>query len=73
MWFDGLYMGELFYVEYIVIFENGVKLDDVVYEFELIQEKVMDVKIGLLYYVWDESKEMLWVNKEMGVFLNFWF
>jgi len=72
MWLDGLYMGEPFYAEYTVTFENGAKLDDIAHEFELIQEKAMDKKTGLLYHAWDESKEMPWANKETGVSPNFW-
>jgi len=72
MWLDGLYMGEPFYAEYTVTFENGAKLDDVAHEFELIQEKATDKKTGLLYHAWDESKEMPWANKETGVSPNFW-
>jgi unsaturated rhamnogalacturonyl hydrolase len=72
MWLDGLYMGEPFYAEYTITFENGAKLDDVAHEFELIQEKATDKKTGLLYHAWDESKEMPWANKETGVSPNFW-
>ncbi|MBZ4043903.1 glycoside hydrolase family 88 protein [Flavobacterium hibisci] len=72
IWLDGLYMGEPFYAEYTVTFENGAKLDDVAHEFELIQKKATDAKTGLLYHAWDESKEMPWANKETGVSPNFW-
>lgn len=72
MWLDGLYMGEPFYAEYTVTFEDGAKLDDIAHEFELIQKKATDKKTGLLYHAWDESKEMPWANKETGVSPNFW-
>ena len=37
MWLDGLFMGEPFYANYTVRFENGKQLDDVAKQFEIIQ------------------------------------
>ena len=72
MWLDGLYMGEPFYAQYTVTFENGKNLDDVAKQFEQIQLHATDSKTGLLYHAWDESKLMPWANKENGKSLNFW-
>lgn len=72
MWLDGLYMGEPFYAEYTVTYENGEKLDDIAKQFELIQLHATDEKTGLLYHAWDESKEMPWANKATGTSPNFW-
>lgn len=72
MWLDGLYMGEPFYAQYTVKFENGDKLNDVALQFELIQKHLVDSKTGLLYHGWDESKKMDWANKETGTSPNFW-
>ena len=72
MWLDGLYMGEPFYAQYTVKFENGEKLNDVALQFELIQKHLVDSKTGLLYHGWDESKAMGWANKETGTSPNFW-
>lgn len=72
MWLDGLYMGEPFYAQYTVTFENGKNLDDVAKQFELIQLHATDPKTGLLYHAWDESKQMPWANKETGKSPNFW-
>jgi unsaturated rhamnogalacturonyl hydrolase len=72
MWLDGLYMGEPFYAQYTTQFENGVKLDDIVYQFELIQLHATDPKTGLLYHGWDESKQMPWADKTTGCSPNFW-
>ncbi len=72
MWLDGLYMGEPFYAQYTVTFENGKKLDDVAKQFEQIQLHATDSKTGLLYHAWDESKQMPWANKETGKSPNFW-
>ncbi|RUT72339.1 glycoside hydrolase family 88 protein [Flavobacterium cupreum] len=72
MWLDGLYMGEPFYAQYTVTFENGKSLDDIAKQFELIKLHATDPKTGLLYHGWDESKEMPWANKETGNSPNFW-
>ncbi|KAF2515756.1 glycoside hydrolase family 88 protein [Flavobacterium foetidum] len=72
MWLDGLYMGEPFYAQYTVTFENGKSLDDIAKQFELIQLHATDPKTGLLYHGWDESKQMPWANKETGNSPNFW-
>ncbi|WP_343614730.1 glycoside hydrolase family 88 protein [Flavobacterium sp.] len=72
MWLDGLYMGEPFYAQYTLTFENGKSFDDIAKQFELIQLHATDPKTGLLYHGWDESKEMPWANKETGNSPNFW-
>lgn len=72
MWLDGLYMGEPFYAQYTVTFENGKNLDDVAHQFEEIQLHATDPKTGLLYHGWDESKKMPWANKDTGNSPNFW-
>jgi unsaturated rhamnogalacturonyl hydrolase len=72
MWLDGLYMGEPFYTQYTVKFEEGKNLDDVANQFELIQKHALDINTGLLYHGWDESKAMDWANKETGTSPNFW-
>ncbi|MBP4137004.1 glycoside hydrolase family 88/105 protein [Flavobacterium geliluteum] len=72
MWLDGLYMGEPFYAQYTVTFENGKNLDDVAKQFEQIQLHATDPKTGLLYHGWDESKAMPWADKVTGNSPNFW-
>ncbi|GGF11369.1 glycoside hydrolase family 88/105 protein [Flavobacterium limi] len=72
MWLDGLYMGEPYYAQYTVTFENGKNLDDVAHQFEQIQLHATDPVTGLLYHGWDESKQMPWANKETGNSPNFW-
>jgi len=72
MWLDGLYMGEPFYAQYTVTFENGKNLNDVAKQFEEIQLHATEPKTGLLYHGWDEKKLMPWANKETGNSPNFW-
>jgi unsaturated rhamnogalacturonyl hydrolase len=72
MWLDGLYMGEPFYAQYTVQYENGANLNDIAKQFEVIQANATDKKTGLLYHGWDESKQMPWADKVTGTSPNFW-
>lgn len=72
MWLDGLYMGEPFYTQYTVRYENGASLDDIAKQFELIEQHATDKNTGLLYHGWDESKQMPWADKVTGCSPNFW-
>lgn len=72
MWLDGLYMGAPFYAQYTAQFDQGKDLDDVAKQFEQIHLHTIDKKTGLLFHAWDESKQMLWADKETGTSPNFW-
>lgn len=76
MWLDGLYMAEPFYAQYTQMFSEGssakTAYDDIVHQFDLIQEHALDKETGLLYHGWDASKQQKWANKETGTSPNFW-
>jgi len=76
MWLDGLYMAEPFYAQYTQMFSEGKTAekayDDIVHQFDLIQEHMLDQKTGLLYHGWDSSKKQKWANKKTGTSPNFW-
>ncbi|SFC46345.1 unsaturated rhamnogalacturonyl hydrolase [Zunongwangia mangrovi] len=76
MWLDGLYMAEPFYAHYTQMFSEGEEAqkayDEIVRQFDLIQEHTLDEETGLLYHGWDESKEQKWANNETGTSPNFW-
>ncbi|MFC6858735.1 glycoside hydrolase family 88/105 protein [Zunongwangia atlantica] len=76
MWLDGLYMAEPFYAHYTQMFSEDEEAqkayDEIVRQFDLIQEHTLDEETGLLYHGWDESKEQKWANKETGTSPNFW-
>lgn len=72
MWLDGLYMGQPFYANYSLVFNEPDKFDDVAKQFILMEKNARDPKTGLLYHGWDESKEQAWANKETGKSPNFW-
>ncbi|KDN53663.1 glycoside hydrolase family 88/105 protein [Flavobacterium seoulense] len=76
VWLDGLYMGMPFYTHYTHDFTTGTaaqkSYDDVVLQFDSVQENLLDKKTGLLYHAWDESKEQAWADKKTGLSPHFW-
>ncbi len=72
MWLDGLYMGEPFYAEYGVTFNEPAAFDDIAKQFILMERHSRDDKTGLLYHGWDESKQQRWANPQTGRSPNFW-
>jgi unsaturated rhamnogalacturonyl hydrolase len=72
MWLDGLYMGEPFYVQYSVAFQDSAALDDIANQFFLVEKHLKDEKTGLYFHGWDESKKQKWSDPETGTSPNFW-
>lgn len=72
MWLDGLYMGEPFYAEYATRFNEPEAFDDIANQFIWMEQHARDLKTGLLYHAWDESKEQRWANKTTGQSPHFW-
>lgn len=72
MWLDGLYMGQPFYAQMIKEFGIRDDFDDVLLQFDLIEEHLRDDVTGLLYHGWDEKREMYWADKNTGRSANFW-
>jgi unsaturated rhamnogalacturonyl hydrolase len=72
MWLDGLYMAEPFYAEYAKMFHDDAAFDDIAKQFILSETHTRDVKTGLLYHGWDESKKQRWADPTTGRSPNFW-
>ncbi len=72
MWLDGIYMAEPFYAEYAATFHETDAFDDIARQFVLMERHVRDVKTGLLYHGWDESKKQRWADPISGHSPNFW-
>ncbi|RWU10527.1 glycoside hydrolase family 88 protein [Pedobacter chitinilyticus] len=72
MWLDGLYMGQPFYAEYAALVKDEKAFDDIANQFVWMEKNARDVKTGLLYHGWDESKAEAWANKTTGKSPNFW-
>ena len=72
MWLDGLYMGEPFYAEYAVTFNEHTAFDDIAKQFILMERNSRDAKTGLLYHGYDESRQQRWAHPQTGRSPNFW-
>jgi unsaturated rhamnogalacturonyl hydrolase len=72
MWLDGLYMGEPFYAEYAATFHEDGAFDDIARQFVLMELHSRDLRTGLLYHGWDESRKQRWANPVTGRSPNFW-
>jgi unsaturated rhamnogalacturonyl hydrolase len=72
MWLDGLYMGEPFYAEYSLLFQEAQNFDDIANQFIWMEKNARDPQTGLLYHAWDESREQRWANKNTGQSPHFW-
>ncbi|MGI8350791.1 glycoside hydrolase family 88/105 protein [Niallia circulans] len=72
IWLDGLYMGAPFYAQYQMEYRDGEGLDDILHQFKISYQHLLDEKTGLLYHAWDEKKVQPWANKETGLSENFW-
>ena len=72
MWLDGLYMAAPFYAEYAMLFNEASAFDDIANQFIWMEKHARDVRTGLLYHAWDESKQQKWANRETGASPLFW-
>ena len=72
MWLDGLYMVEPFYAEYSVINKQPEYFNDIINQFVWMEKYSRDLKTGLLYHGWDESKLQRWANPKTGLSPEFW-
>ncbi len=72
MWLDGLYMGEPFYADYAATYQENTAFDDIANQFIWMEKHARDIKTGLLYHGWDESREQKWANPTTGNSPHFW-
>ncbi|MCW5912963.1 MAG: glycoside hydrolase family 88 protein [Cyclobacteriaceae bacterium] len=72
MWLDGIYMGDIFSMQYAQAFDKPEFLDEAVHQIKLIAQHTTDPATGLLYHGWDESKNKVWAHPEKGTSPEFW-
>jgi len=72
MWLDGIYMGQPFYTQYAVEFDEPEAFDDIANQIIWIERNTRDEETGLLYHAWDESREMDWADPGTGQSPHFW-
>ena len=71
-WLDGAYMALPFYAECARRFGEPGGLDDVANQIALIGNHTRDVKTGLFYHGWDETRSQRWADPETGCSAHFW-
>jgi unsaturated rhamnogalacturonyl hydrolase len=72
MWLDGIYMGDLFSLQYGHTFDSAQWIKEAIHQIELIAKHTTDSTTGLLYHGWDESKNDVWAHPERGTSPEFW-
>jgi rhamnogalacturonyl hydrolase YesR len=74
MWLDGLFMAEPFYAQYTSMFDyaNKTAWDDILLQFNLIEQHCRNATTGLLVHGYDESKKAVWANPVTGASPHVW-
>ncbi|KAF2798660.1 glycoside hydrolase family 105 protein [Melanomma pulvis-pyrius CBS 109.77] len=74
MWLDGIYMASPFYATYTSYFEpaNTTAWNDIVLQFDLIEEHTRNSTSNLLYHGYDEAKKAVWANPVTGASPHVW-
>ncbi|MBQ8941111.1 MAG: glycoside hydrolase family 88 protein [Firmicutes bacterium] len=72
VWLDGMYMGQPFYMQYEVKYNNCENCMDSFNQFMNVYKIMRDPKTGLYYHGYDSSKSIFWADPETGLSKNFW-
>jgi unsaturated rhamnogalacturonyl hydrolase len=72
MWLDGLYMGTPFYTEFAMLAKDDTAYNDIANQFIWMEKNARDIKTGLLYHAWDESRQQKWADPKTGRSPHFW-
>ncbi len=72
VWLDGLYMAQPFYMQYELAFHDAENCMDSYQQFLNVYDKMRDLRNGLYYHAYDESRESFWCDKVTGLSDNFW-
>ena len=72
MWLDGVFMGDVFSMQYAQAYNQPEWYDEAVKQIKLIYQHTRDDKTGLLYHGWDESKNPVWAHPQKGTSPEFW-
>jgi unsaturated rhamnogalacturonyl hydrolase len=72
MWLDGIFMADVFSMQYASAFNMPEWYDESIHQIKLIYKHTLDPATGLLYHGWDESKNPVWAHPEKGTSPEFW-
>jgi unsaturated rhamnogalacturonyl hydrolase len=72
MWLDGIFMADVFSMQYAKAYNQPAWFDESIHQIKLIYDRTLDPQTGLLYHGWDESKNPVWAHPERGTSPEFW-
>jgi unsaturated rhamnogalacturonyl hydrolase len=72
MWLDGIFMADVFAMQYAQAYNKPEWYDEAVHQIKLIYNHTLDEKTGLLYHGWDEAKNPVWADPVKGTSPEFW-
>lgn len=72
VWLDGLYMSQPFYMQYELTYNRGKNCQDVYQQFINVYHLMRDLRNGLYFHAYDDSREAFWCDKVTGLSDNFW-
>jgi unsaturated rhamnogalacturonyl hydrolase len=72
MWLDGVFMGDVFAMQYAQAYNQPEMYDEAVQQIKLIYKHTLDSATGLLYHGWDESINPVWAHPQKGTSPEFW-
>lgn len=72
IWLDGIYMAGPFLAQYGKAYNRPDLIDKAAHEVIQTFKHTLDLKTGLLYHAYDESREQAWSNPETGQSAHFW-
>ena len=72
MWLDGAYMAGPLSMMYSNRFGDNTLAERAINQILIMHKNMRDEKTGLYYHGWDESKTMIWADKETGLSSQFW-
>ena len=72
VWLDGLYMGQIFYLNYAFKFNEQTAIKDALNQFDNVRKYLFNEENKLYYHAHDETKVMQWANNNTGLSPNVW-
>lgn len=72
VWLDGFYMAMPFYMAYETKYNNMRYCLDIFRQFQNASQNMRDVKTGLYYHGFDESRSAAWADPVTGCSRSFW-
>ena len=72
MWLDGIYMGDVFSMQYASAFDTPGWFDESARQIKLINNHTYDPATGLYFHGWDESKNKVWADPVTGASPELW-